>query len=92
MKKKHEKEKCTKMRAPKLRFRPYIGGGLVVFGSERAVVFANLTAPVSAGEEAALLRHLVSVFALGAEAEEDTGDQDDREAHDGSVGFPILRL
>ena len=30
---------------PKLRFSPYIGGGLVVFGSERAVVFADLTAP-----------------------------------------------
>lgn len=47
---------------------------------------------LSAGEETALLRHLVSVFALGAEAEEDTSDQDDREAHDGSVGFPVLGL
>ena len=47
---------------------------------------------LSAGEETALLRHLVSVLAVGAQAEEDTSDEHDREAHDGSVGFPVLRL
>lgn len=99
------------MQAPKLRFIPYIGGGLLVFGSEGSVVLADLTAPavvvvsmwsrdavrvgwhvLSAGEETALLGHLVSVFALGAQAEEDTGNEDNREAHDGGVGFPVLGL
>lgn len=55
-------------------------------------MFADLTAPVSAGEETALLGHLVAVFAVGAQAEEDTGNEDDREAHDGSVCFPVLGL
>jgi hypothetical protein len=32
------------------------------------------------------------VFALGAQAEEDASDEDDRETHDGSVGFPVLGL
>lgn len=47
---------------------------------------------LSAGEETALLGHLVAVFTFGAQAEEDASDEDDREAHDGSVGFPILGL
>ena len=47
---------------------------------------------LSAGEETALLGHLVAVFAVGTQAEEDTSDDDDREAHDGSVGFPVLGL
>lgn len=55
-------------------------------------MLADLTAPVSAGEETALLRHLVAVFAFGAQAEEDASDEDNREAHDGSVGFPVLGL
>lgn len=47
---------------------------------------------LSAGEETALLGHLVAVFALSAQAEEDASDEDDRETHDGSVGFPVLGL
>lgn len=39
------KKNVQRCRPPKLRFSPYIGGGLVVLGSERAVVFADLTAP-----------------------------------------------
>jgi len=47
---------------------------------------------LSAREETALLGHLVAVFAVGAQAEEDSSDGEDGKAHDGSVGFPVLGL
>ena len=47
---------------------------------------------LSAGEETALFGHLVAVFTVGAQAEEDSSDGEDGKAHDGSVGFPVLGL
>ena len=47
---------------------------------------------LSAGEETALVGHLVAVFTFGAQAEEDASNDDDRETHNGSVGFPVLGL
>ena len=111
LKKKHEKKKKYKDAGPQNSDVVHFNGGLLVFGSKRSLVFANLTAPavvgvselstmamasgwyiLSAGEETALLGHLVAVFAVGAQAEEDTSDEDNRETHDGSVCFPVLGL
>jgi hypothetical protein len=88
-----KKEKKYKDAGPKLRFIPYRWGLLVferslVFADLTAPAVMDVSMwsvrtvmrrwyVLSAGEETALLGHLVAVFAVGAQAEEDTGDDDD---------------
>jgi hypothetical protein len=47
---------------------------------------------LSAGEEAAWLGHLMPVLAVGAQFPCQTGDSEDDEGEDGSVGLPVGRL
>lgn len=47
---------------------------------------------LSAGEETAGLGHLVAIFPIGADAEGDSSDTNDKGAHDRSVGPPVSWL
>ena len=46
---------------------------------------------LSAGEEAAGLWHLITIFAVGTDAEGDGSNANYESAHDGSVGLPVGR-
>ena len=45
-----------------------------------------------AGEEAAGLRHLVTIFPVSTDAEGDSSNTNDKGTHDRSVGLPVARL
>lgn len=55
-------------------------------------MLANLSAPVSAGEESAGSGHLVAVLSVSADAEGNSSNANNECAHDGSVGPPVARL
>jgi hypothetical protein len=61
-------------------------------GEVHVHVHVHLHDVLSAGEEAALLGHLVAVFAVGADHPDHADDAAEDQAHDGRVALPVVGL